>query len=184
MGKAQLRIIRDIVIIFFSILLAILLARSGTIEDFITLFQGSYVLTAFVAGILFTSIFTTAIGSAVFLVLGIDNFNPFIVALVGGLGALLGDLIIFKFVRNALIEDLQALLARKAKNRLERMKKNKVVSVCLAVIGGIIFASPFPDELGVVFIALSGVKQKYFSVISFVFNSLGILGMVYVGELL
>lgn len=182
MGKAKIRVIRDLVIILFSILLAILLARTGTIEYLLTFFNGSYTLTSFVAGVLFTSVFTTAIATAVFLVIGMDGYNPFIIAALGGLGALLGDLIIFRFVKNELVKDIESLFKKKTRNRLQKAAKNKIIGGTLAVLGGIILASPFPDELGVMLLAISGVRTSHFFIFSYVFNSLGILAMVLVGE--
>lgn len=183
MGKIQTRVIRDLLVISFSILLAILLARSGTIEEVIKMFEGSFALTAFLAGLMFTSIFTTAIGTAVFLVLGIDGYNPFLIAVIGGVGAVFGDLLIFRFVKNDLVLDLEGLLQRRTRRHLEKWSKNKLVSYALAAIGGGIIASPLPDELGIALLAISGVRSSYFSTISYTFNMLGILLIVLIGEL-
>lgn len=183
MGKAKSRVIRDLVIILFSIFLAILLARSGTIDSFIKLFEGSFVLTALIGGILFTSVFTTAIGTAIFFVLGIDGYNPFLIAFIGGTGALVGDLLIFHFVRAELVTNLEALLEKKTRRKLEHVTHHKVIAFGLALLGGIIIASPFPDELGIAFLAASGLKNSYFSIISYILNFFGILAIVFLGEL-
>ena len=46
--------------------------------------------------------------------------------------------------------------------------------------GGLILASPLPDELGVAVLGFSKMRLKYFALLSFVFNFLGIavIGLV------
>ncbi|MDQ5900781.1 MAG: hypothetical protein QG600_359 [Patescibacteria group bacterium] len=182
--KRQDKIVRDLVLVFFSILLAGILIKTGTIDSFLKLFESSYLLTAFVAGILFTSIFTTAVGSAAFIVMGVDGYNPLIVGLVGGVGALVGDIIIFKFVREDLQADISYLLRLHKRKSLHTLIKNPLVQLLLPVLGGIVIASPLPDELGVTLLAMSHIQTRYFSFFSFIFNAIGIGLMVRFGALL
>lgn len=182
--KRQGKIVRDLTLILFSILIAGILITTGIIDAFLELFDSSYLLTSFVGGVLFTSIFTTAVGSAAFVVLGIDGYNPFIVGLVGGLGALTGDIIIFKFVREDLQKDISYLLQIKKRKTLRKLASYPLVQLLLPIAGGIVIASPLPDEIGVSLLALSHVNMRYFSIFSFVFNAIGIGLMVRIGSLL
>ncbi len=182
--KRQGKVVRDLTLVLFSILIAGILIKTGTIDVFLKLFDSSYLLTSFVAGILFTSVFTTAVGSAAFVVLGIDGFNPLVVGLIGGLGALTGDIIIFKFVREDLQADISYLLRLKKRKTLRKLAFHPLVQLLLPVAGGVVIASPLPDEIGVSLLALSHVNMRYFSIFSFVFNAIGIGLMVRIGSLL
>jgi hypothetical protein len=183
-ARRQRKLIYDLIIVVFSIFIAVLLAATGTLDAFIKLFNFSYLLTAFFAGIFFTSIFTTAIGSAAFVVLGIDGYNPFTVGVVGGIGALVGDTLIFKFVRNDLQADLAYLFRLRKQKSLRKLATAPFLHFLLPILGGFIIASPLPDELGVALLALSHIPTRYFSVLSFLFNALGIALMVRFGNLI
>ena len=43
--------------------------------------------------------------------------------------------------------------------------------------GALLIASPLPDELGIALLGFSKVSTRYFAILSFVFNFLGILGI-------
>lgn len=178
------KIIRDTAIVFCSISIAGFLLSFGLIDSFLNFFENSYILTSFISGILFTSIFTTAIGTAAFIVLGGDGYSPIIVGIVGGLGALFGDLLIFKFIRQDLQTDISYLLRIKQRKFLQKVKKIRFVQILLPLVGIIVIASPLPDELGIMFFAISHVNARYFSLLSLLFNSLGIGIIVYLSSLL
>lgn len=183
-ARQKRKFIYDFILVIFSIFIAVLIAATGILEAFIKLFSFSYLLTAFFAGIFFTSIFTTAIGSAAFVVLGIDGYNPLIVGVVGGIGALVGDTLIFKFVRNDLRADLSYLFRLHKQKSLRKLTSVPFIHFLLPLLGGFIIASPLPDELGVTLLALSHIPTRYFSLLSFLFNAFGIALMVRFGNIL
>jgi len=133
---------------------------------------------AFIAGLLFVSIFTVSTGVLILLVLAAQL--PLIpLGLVGGLGAIVGDLIIFKFVRDGLMGELR-LVKENIKDELEeidfidehinnrkakRLKKNikallhtKYFSWILPSLGVAILMSPLPDEMGVGLMGASKIR--------------------------
>jgi hypothetical protein len=66
---------------------------------------GAYkIIGAFIAGMFFTSIFTTAPALATLGELGLVH-NPVVIAIIGGLGAVIGDMVIFKFVRDRFVQE-------------------------------------------------------------------------------
>ena len=85
---------RDLVLVIFSVFIAIILAKTGAFQDLITSTQEVRFIGSFIAGIFFVSVFTAAPATVA---LGeIAQLNSVItVAILGGLGALIGDLIIF-----------------------------------------------------------------------------------------
>ncbi len=134
-------------------------------------------LGEFIGGLLFSFGFTTPIAIAIFLKLNPNNI--FLASIIGGFGALISDLIIFKFIKFSFEGEFKKL-------RRERpflfMKKNimsrihpKISHYITFAFAGILFASPLPDEAAVLVLAgISKINIKSLSVISFIFNSIGI----------
>ena len=112
-AKAQISkglLFRDLLLVIFSIALAVLIVKTGVLKDFLVVSKERTVLGSFFAGIFFTSIFTV-IPATVVLVEMHETNSVLIVSLFGGFGALVGDLIIFNFVKDRLSQDLQYLLS-------------------------------------------------------------------------
>lgn len=139
-------------------------------------------LGAFFAGMLFVWIFTMPIGLLILLTLS-TYLNPWEIAAVGGLGALFGDFIIFKFVKDDLSEDASRLYKKYGGDHLTHVLRSKYFHWTLPVIGAIIIASPFPDEIGVSLMGISKMGTFKFVLVSFILNTLGILLVLEAGNL-
>jgi membrane protein DedA with SNARE-associated domain len=96
-------------------------------------------------------------------------------AVVGGVGAMLGDLVIFRFVKNSLANDFAVLMRHGAPKRLTAVFRLKFFRWFIAFLGALVIASPLPDELGLAMMGLTKVKTAVFLPLSFVFNAIGIL---------
>lgn len=179
--KRRQRIIQDAVIVAASIILAIVFAQSPYIEEIVSWADGYYVLAAFVVGIFFTSAFTTAPAIAILAKLTLA-YNPFVIAIAGGVGALLGDLIIFMFIKSHVREDVAFLLAKAKSRRIRHILEHRFARWSLAFLGAIIIASPLPDELGLAMMGLSNVRTSRFIPISLLFNFLGILLIAFIAR--
>ena len=168
-------ILRDIVILILGVLVAVVLVRTEVVIGVLTSTKGLEMLGSFVAGMFFTSIFTTA--PAIVTLGEIARANSVILtAILGGMGAVVGDLIIFRFVRDRLSEHLLELFKyRGAGNRFKVLLKLRYFRWLTYFIGGLIIASPLPDELGVSLLGFSKMRMSQFIILSFVLNSLGIL---------
>ena len=167
-------VVRDVGIIGLSIVIAIFIARTDIIINLLAGTQEFEFIGAFVAGIFFTSIFTTA---PAIVTLGeiAQVYSLFLTAVAGGLGAVVGDLIIFYFVRERLADHLNDLLQTQGGGkRLIRLFKKRVSQWLTFLVGGLIIASPLPDELGDTLLGFSKLKVEAFILLSFVFNSIGI----------
>lgn len=171
--KSHGGLIRDLAVVALSIFVAINLAESGAIERFLARTEGIAFLESFIVGMFFTSVFTTA--PSIVALFEISQSTPlWEVAIFGALGAMIGDLLIFRFVRDRISQDIVELMRGK-RGRWLRVLKLKSFRWVAALSGGIIIASPLPDELGLTLLGFSKIKTKYFLPISFVFNSIGIL---------
>ncbi len=174
MDRQKINLIKDIVIILVSIIIAIILAQTQILEKLLIQTKEIRIIGSFIAGVFFTSIFTVA--PATVALVEITKVNSvFLTAIFGGLGALLGDFIIFRFIKNNLSEDL-IYLARKTRNeRFSSIFRLRLFRHLMTLAGAIIIASPLPDELGLAMMGLSKIKTSLFAPISFLLNSTGIL---------
>ncbi|OGI87040.1 hypothetical protein A2906_02005 [Candidatus Nomurabacteria bacterium RIFCSPLOWO2_01_FULL_37_25] len=183
MKKQYLKhLMRDLVIIAASVAVAVWLARLGVVEKFMAFAGGFKILASFVAGMFFTSIFTTAPAMVALAVLARD-FPPLWVALIGALGAVLMDFIIFRFVRDDLSKDAASMFRVKIRRKFVRLFQHGFLKWLLVLLGGLILASPFPDELGLAILGLAKVKNRILLPLSYVMNFLGILTIVSVARL-
>src|SRR3989344_3072551 len=165
---------RDIGTIVLSIFVAIFITESGIINHVLASAE-SHIIGSFIAGIFFTSVFTT-VPATVVLVEIIKSNSILVVAFFGAIGALLGDFIIFRFVRDTLAENLMKFIKKAITQKCARCY-SRAYKRLLPFIGALIIASPLPDELGLVMLGAAGVKTKYFIILSFSLNFAGLVAI-------
>ena len=174
-NKQERLLFHDLLIITISIILAVVFVKTGILAKVLGLTKGLEFLESFIAGLFFTSVFTTA--PAIVTLGEIARSNSlFFTAFSGAFGALLGDLIIFRFIKDRLGEHLLELIRHeKGWKRVKALVKLKYFRWFTFLAGGLLIASPLPDELGISLLGLSKAKMSVFISISFFFNFLGIL---------
>lgn len=128
---------------------------------------------AFISGILFVSTFTAATGILMIVVL-VKKFVPFEIGFFAGLGAVVGDLIIFQCIRNGLLIEIEDIYHRLGGRKLLHILHSKAFRWTLPVIGALIIASPLPDELGIGLMGISKISTIRFIILSYILNSIGI----------
>lgn len=169
---------RNLHLCLLGIALALVLSQIEQFRFWMAGLHGYGYLGAFLAGMLFVSTFTIATGALALFYLA-ASLEPLEIALVAGLGAVLGDYVIFHFVKNRLKEELLEIYKGvDRKRRLEGMFQSRYFSWSLPVIGAIIIASPLPDELGVGLLGVSEMKTSQFLLLSYLLNSIGIFLVV------
>lgn len=164
---------KNLALMLVGVVVAFLLAGFSPFASFLLQLQHHQYLGAFLGGLLFVSTFTFGIGTIILSSLS-ENYSLVSIALVAGAGAVVGDLLIFKFVRNRLIEEIKPLYERFGGNTISKIFYSHFFSWTLPVLGAIIIASPLPDELGVTLLGISNVKTSQFIAISFLLNTVGI----------
>ncbi len=173
----------DIGVIAASICFAVYLVQSGTLHNLFALIGNNVLLASFISGALFTSFFTTPLSIAMFSELAGDG-NIVVIAAVGGLGAMWGDFILFWFVRHYIARDAGVLMKGPRWKRVLRVLRSRRFRRILPVIGAIIIASPFPDEIGLALIGVSTLSPRSFFLLSYSMNTLGIFATLFVATLL
>ncbi len=174
-------VIKDLVLVAIGIVLAFVIAGTDIVSMVLLLSENIRIISSFVGGLFFTSLFTS-VPAIVFLGKISLIENPYIVAGVGGLGAVLGDLLIFNLFRDHVAADFDQI-SKNIKFNPSFLRKGYFRWFGM-VMGALIIASPFPDELGVAMMGLSKIKLKIFIPISFVLNALGILAIALTARLL
>lgn len=175
-------LLQDTDIILLSVLIALILAKTGILIQVLTQTKGMEIVGSFVAGMFFTSILTTAPATVVLGEIAQSN-SVLLVAIFGGLGALIGDFIIFRFVRDRFSEHLILLLnSKRTRDRIKFLLKLKSLKWLTFALAGIIIASPLPDELGISLLGFSKTRTSLFIPFSFVANSTGVLFIGLIGK--
>jgi hypothetical protein len=168
-------LLHDIGTIVLSILVAVIIVKTGILQTILGVSTELQILGSFIAGIFFTSIFTTAPAIVTLGEIAQGN-SVLLTALVGAMGATVGDVIIFRFVRDRLSEHLMELVKHNSMGkRIKVLFKLRHFRVFTFFVGGLIIASPFPDELGISILGFSKLSLSRFIPLSLFFNFIGIL---------
>jgi hypothetical protein len=167
-------IMRDVSIVFFSIIIAYIIVKMGLLTDLDTAPLWLKIVGNFIAGILFTSVFTTA--PATIILGGLAQTTPVsLVAIIGGLGALFGNLVILDIFKDNLSKYIFHWFKKHREKKVLFIFRSRFFQFILFLCGALIIASPFPDEIGLALMGLSKVKKPIFILTSFTLNSIGIL---------
>lgn len=169
---------KNLILVFAGVVLAIFIFKFEPIHEFLLHLGNLGYLGAFVAGILFVSTFTVTTGALILVTLA-GYLHPLEVALLAGIGAVVGDIIIFRLVKDDLASELKDLYKNHLGGKhISKLLHTKYFSWTFPVIGAILIASPLPDELGISLMGISKMKTYQFVILSFVLNSLGIFLLV------
>ncbi len=131
------------------------------------------ILLSFASGLFYTSFLTTPL-SVVLLIALAGVADIYLIVLFGGLGALIGDLIIVKIFR-MIFHTFSFVKHAPYFKVLKQKLRSYHLDLVSFLLGVVIVASPFPDELGLALLGASKLSYFKLALIAFVANSLGIL---------
>jgi len=165
-------------LIIIVILLTLESYLTGSLEKFLLSLGNYEYLGALLAGFFYTYGATTAFSVATFFILA-KVLNPWILALLGALGSIVSEYIIYDFVSERSGKTI------KIGNKEYKIPeiKSKFVKKISPLIAGFIIASPLPDELAAVFLGVEKYDIKKFILLAFIFNFIGILFIVALGRI-
>lgn len=167
-------IAQDVLLIAISITISVTLARTGAFTRLLEATQGVGVIQNFIAGLFFTSAFTTPLAIPILAEIARLG-SPFSTAVVGGLGAMTGDLLLFRFTKDRIAEDIAALTTKKGLTKITHIFETRLFRWFSPFVAALIIASPLPDELGVTLLGLAKTRTSVFLLFSFAANFAGIL---------
>ncbi|MBS3083383.1 hypothetical protein J4423_01115 [Candidatus Pacearchaeota archaeon] len=167
-----------IMLLTATIVLSYLIFRNPSISSYFSHLGNLGYFGVFIGGILFAFGFTAPFSVGLFISLAPSNI--WIAGIVGGFGALISDLLIFKFIKISFEDEFKRL--RKTRTikgmgyLIQRSVGERIKVYLMYVFAGILIASPLPDEIGVVMLAgLTKINFKVLAILSFILNTLGIL---------
>lgn len=141
-------------------------------------------LGMFILGLFFAYGFTAAPATALLLIIA-KEYNILLAGLIAGLGALVADLIIFNLIRHSFADEIEKLFKEKIVVYLYHKIPSFIRKYLIPATAGFIIASPLPDEIGVSLFALSrNVSTKTFLIFSYVLNTIGILVILILGNVI
>jgi hypothetical protein len=157
--------------------LAYLLFSMPFISTWIKSFNSLGDFGVFISGAMTSFGFTTPFG--VGLLTKISHNNLIIAALIGGIGATLADLLIFKTIKFSFTDEFKKLEKTKVIKEIEGIVKNNkhvlIKHYLLYIFAGIVIASPLPDEFGVSMLAgIATIKTLNLAIIGFLLHAFAI----------
>lgn len=183
MKAKRIHLFQDIVMIIVSVTCALFFVESGLSQKFVASLGSLQLFGVLLAGIFFTSIFTTAPAIALLATLAETTSLPTLV-IMGGIGAVLGDYVIFRFVKDRISKDFEYIFSFSRKRRYSAILKTRVFRFFVPFLAAVIIASPFPDEIGVALLGATKIKGNAFFALSFIANGAGILVIGWIAKTL
>lgn len=164
-----------------SLAAGILILRSPVVHDAIIHMGNFGVIGAFIAGIFFVMAFTVIPSAAVLLTLS-ETMNPFVLSLIAGAGGVCGDYMLMRYLRTE-TDELLRQVHQGDHFSIERILKSRLLHWLGPLIGALIIASPFPDELGITLLGITKLETKKFLLLTFILDTLGVFLIITVGGL-
>lgn len=171
---------KDLLLILVGCILALVIVNSGVLKAILNL-VGNPAAAAFLAGIFFTSAFTLVPAS--FALVSLTDLAPLhTIALLGALGAMVGDVIIFLFIRDRFADDLMNAMKPSVLRHVLNSFHLGFMKWLSPILGALIIASPLPDEFGLTLLGLSKTRLVVLMPIAFAMNWLGIYLVVWLAQ--
>jgi len=174
-------LVRDLAIIGVSVILGIFLAQTDILKNLLSSASSYIIIGSFLAGMFWTSAFTVVPASVAILEIARMN-SIWPVALAASVGAFFADVIIFRFIKDDLDEDIMEFInhSRFHIRRFHFLWKLKAFRWMFSILGAIIIASPLPDDIGLAIMGLSKTNTHFFILTSVFLNFIGILTLILV----
>jgi len=164
--------------LILAIIASYIIFSNSSVQNVIEHLDSAGYVGAFLAGIFFTFGFTSPFSAGYFITLNPSNI--WLAGILGGVGAMLGDLFIFQIIRVSFMDEFERLkrtkIMKKLSELIEKTLGHKIKIYLMYIFAGILIASPLPDEAGVIMLAgLTKIKSNILAIISFILNTTGIL---------
>lgn len=165
-------------LLLLSLVVLFVVADTPVFKILINIFGSLSYFGIFITGIFFVSTFTVAPAS-ILLFSFLDKFDSISITVFAGLGAVLGDYLMFRFFKDRVFEELKQVWKRFRRFHIKHLFHTPFFAWLTPVLGAIIIAVPFfPDEIGVGLIGMTKLKNWQFLALSFILNSVGIFLLV------
>lgn len=154
-----------------------LLLNTALVQGALSYTQELGIAGIIIAGVLFTSFFTTA--PAIVLLLALSNsHSPLFLAVYGAIGSVIGDWIILKLFEERVAYELRPLARKLHLMSFIRLLSRKKERDKTTLVGMLAIASPLPDEIGLGLLGIAHLPTVSLLVITYLLNAAGILILV------
>lgn len=168
----------------FSVVLifSLFLFTTGVLFAAIGVIQTVPLLAEFVAGFFYSSFITSAL--AVFMISILSQTHPTLqIALIGGFGSMLADLVLFKFARLIFFGSFSPLtLNLRFSKTIKALHQNPAFNLIAPILGGLIIASPLPDEVGIAIFGLTRLPTLAVALLTYSLNTIGIFILAHIAQ--
>ena len=167
----------------FTIFIAIMIfSFSGAFTPMFDFLLSLGFFGIFLTGMFYSYSFTAIPATAVLIVLS-QNENILLVAIIAGFGAVIGDLLIFKFIRHSFEDELKIFSKEKIIIYISGKAHPILKKYFMLRRGFFLVASPLPDEIGVFLLAeFTEISTKLFTLIALILDICGILVILIIGN--
>ncbi len=138
-------------------------------------------LGAFFTGMFFVSTFTVAPAAVILYHLTQDLYMP-LVALIASAGGVLGDYIIFRFLKDGLFEELVPVFRNLGGSHLSKFFATPYFAWLTPALGALLLVSPLPDEFGLSLMSTVHLTKWQFVAVSYVCNIVSIYLVIIIGN--
>lgn len=174
------RLLRDAIIITTSIGIAIYIQNSFITKYLVQFFSTAYFIPAAVlVGAMFAITFSAAVSTSAFVILSQTTGNPFLIALLGGLGSSLANSVFYKFFEKEVVSDVAAIEPKYTKRIGHKIMHSKLFLGLVPYLSALLLASPLPDEVGMLLLRSANYNTKHIFLLSFGFHAIGILVIIF-----
>ncbi len=170
-------------LVVIGLIVSLVLVRSDIVARLALLATDSVTLVSLGVGVFFTSMLTTTPAVVAFAELG-TYLPPWHLARIGGVGAVVGDLVVFRFVNSPLAQYIIRSASNPRMRRVGSILSRGPLWWVVPTLGALVIASPIPDELGLIMMGLSNMRLLTFIPLAYVMNALGIFLIASTGQAL
>jgi membrane protein YqaA with SNARE-associated domain len=172
---------KNTTLLVLSLAIFLFLSHVPAVDSLIRSLGNLGFVGAFIAGIFFVSTYTALPAGYVLFELAKD-YNALEIALVAGIGSMLGDYIIFRFIKDRVMNELKPFFSRLNHPYIRQLFRTPYFAWMIPFMGAAIIASPFPDEVGIAMLGASKMKNSHFMIVTYMLNVLGIFFIVILGK--
>lgn len=165
-----------ILILIIVMVASYFIFKSPQIMQYLSGLEKYHYFGIFISGMLLVFGFTAPLAIGLFV--AINPSNIFLAAIIGGLGATLGDLFIFNIIRISFMDEFKKIEKTKLIKEIEKDADYfgaKPRHYFMYAFAGLMIASPLPDEVGIAMLSgLGKINQKALAILAFILHTLAI----------
>ena len=165
---------KNLTLVILSIVVVVLLSKNPQFNQLIASVGALGPVGAVIGGALFVCTFTVSLGAVILFDLA-KRTSPLEIGAFAAIGAVFTDFVIFHYVKNNLVGEVEDLYEDISGHHFKVVVHSKFFGWFLPVLGALIMASPFPDEIGVSLMGISKMSPLKFLILSFILNGIGIV---------